>query len=66
MHVLRKAGYGNVMNVKRTVQGYASAGLSGVLIEDQVWPKSCGHVRSKYVVDRSEAVSRITAASCAR
>lgn len=38
-------GYGNAMNVKRTVQGYASAGFAGILIEDQIWPKSCGHVK---------------------
>ncbi|KXZ42102.1 hypothetical protein GPECTOR_204g384 [Gonium pectorale] len=36
-------GYGNAMNVKRTVRGYAQAGFAGILIEDQVAPKSCGH-----------------------
>lgn len=40
-------GYGNAMNVKRTVAGYAAAGFAGILIEDQVAPKSCGHVRNK-------------------
>lgn len=59
-------GYGNAMNVKRTVQGYASAGFAGLLIEDQVWPKSCGHVRGKRVIPRDEAVSRIRAACDAR
>ncbi|GFR41987.1 hypothetical protein Agub_g2667 [Astrephomene gubernaculifera] len=59
-------GYGNAMNVKRTVRGYAQAGLAGILIEDQVAPKSCGHVRGKRVVGRGEAVERIRAAADAR
>lgn len=59
-------GYGNAMNVKRTVRGFAAAGCAGVLIEDQVWPKSCGHVGRKRVVSRSEAVARIMAACDAR
>ncbi|GLI59486.1 hypothetical protein VaNZ11_001371 [Volvox africanus] len=59
-------GYGNAMNVKRTVRGYAQAGFAGILIEDQVAPKSCGHVRGKKVVGREEAVSRIRAAVDAR
>jgi 2-methylisocitrate lyase-like PEP mutase family enzyme len=60
------AGYGNVHNVKRTVRGYTRAGLSGILLEDQVTPKSCGHVKNKAVVSRSEAVARIKAAIDAR
>lgn len=59
-------GYGNAVNVKRTVRGYAAAGFAGILIEDQVWPKSCGHVRNKAVVPRAEAVARIRAACDAR
>jgi 2-methylisocitrate lyase-like PEP mutase family enzyme len=59
-------GYGNALNVKRTVKGYAAAGFAGILIEDQVWPKSCGHVRGKRVVPRDEAVARIKAAADAR
>jgi len=59
-------GYGNPVNVKRTVQGYAQAGLASVMIEDQVWPKRCGHTRGKAVVDRAEAVARIRAAADAR
>ncbi|KAF8057118.1 Dml [Scenedesmus sp. PABB004] len=59
-------GYGNALNVKRTVRGYAAAGFAGILIEDQVSPKSCGHVRGKRVVPRAEAVSRIRAAADAR
>lgn len=59
-------GHGNAMNVIRTVRGYAHAGFSGILIEDQVWPKSCGHVRGKQVVPREEAIARIRAACDAR
>jgi len=59
-------GYGNAVNVKRTVKGYAQAGLAAVMIEDQVWPKRCGHTRGKAVVDRAEAVARIRAACDAR
>jgi 2-methylisocitrate lyase-like PEP mutase family enzyme len=55
-------GYGNAVNVKRTVAGYARAGLAGVMIEDQVAPKRCGHTRDKAVVDRATAVMRIQAA----
>ncbi|MDG4576210.1 MAG: isocitrate lyase/PEP mutase family protein [Defluviicoccus sp.] len=59
-------GYGNALNVKRTVQGYAAAGFAGVMIEDQVWPKRCGHTPGKAVVERAEAVARIQAAVDAR
>ncbi len=59
-------GYGNALNVKRTVRGYADAGFAGVMIEDQVAPKRCGHTRGKQVVDRAEAVARVRAARDAR
>jgi 2-methylisocitrate lyase-like PEP mutase family enzyme len=59
-------GYGNALNVKRTVHGYASAGFACVMIEDQRAPKRCGHTRGKEVVDRAEAVTRIRAAVDAR
>ncbi len=59
-------GYGNAVNVKRTVRGYAQAGFAGVMIEDQVVPKRCGHTRGKLVVPRNEAVARIRAAIDAR
>lgn len=59
-------GYGNAVNVKRTVRGYAAAGFAAVMIEDQVWPKRCGHTRGKSVVARDEAVARIRAACDAR
>jgi 2-methylisocitrate lyase-like PEP mutase family enzyme len=59
-------GYGNPLNVERTVLGYAQAGAAAVMIEDQVAPKRCGHTQGKLVVDRSEAVDRIRAAVHAR
>lgn len=59
-------GYGNVMNVKRTLHGYAQAGFACAMIEDQVAPKRCGHTRGKEVVGRAEALSRVRAAVEAR
>ncbi len=55
-------GYGNALNVQRTVRGYAQAGFACVMLEDQVWPKRCGHTQGKQVVERDEAVQRIKAA----
>jgi 2-methylisocitrate lyase-like PEP mutase family enzyme len=59
-------GYGNALNVKRTVRGYAAAGFACAMIEDQLAPKRCGHTRGKAVVGRSEALTRIRAAVDAR
>lgn len=59
-------GYGNEMNVKRTVKGYIKAGFAGIILEDQVSPKACGHTRGRKVVSREEAVMRIKAAIDAR
>ena len=59
-------GYGNALNVKRTVKSYANAGFAGVMIEDQEAPKRCGHTRGKRVVSRAEALSRVRAAVDAR
>mmetsp|Transcript_10861 Transcript_10861/g.22977 ORF Transcript_10861/g.22977 Transcript_10861/m.22977 type:complete len:345 (-) Transcript_10861:418-1452(-) len=59
-------GYGNAINVKRTVFGYARAGMAGMMIEDQVAPKRCGHVAGKSVVSFAEAVQRVKAACDAR
>jgi 2-methylisocitrate lyase-like PEP mutase family enzyme len=59
-------GYGNAVNVKRTVAGYARAGFAAAMIEDQVAPKRCGHTRGKDVVSRGEAIARIQAAVDAR
>jgi 2-methylisocitrate lyase-like PEP mutase family enzyme len=59
-------GYGNALNVKRTLRGYARAGFACAMIEDQVAPKRCGHTRGKQVVSREEAVARVRAAVDAR
>ena len=55
-------GYGNAMNVRRTVRGLARAGAACVMIEDQLAPKRCGHTPGKAVVGRDEAFDRIRAA----
>lgn len=55
-------GYGNPLNVRRTVRGYAAAGFACIMIEDQESPKRCGHTRGKQVVDRQQALQRIRAA----
>lgn len=55
-------GYGNPINVRRTVRGYADAGLACIMLEDQEWPKRCGHTAGKQVVGRDEALARIEAA----
>ena len=59
-------GYGNAVNVQRTVKGYADAGFACVMIEDQISPKKCGHTQGKQIVSRDEAFSRIQAAVDAR
>lgn len=59
-------GYGNAVNVKRTVKGLVAAGAAGVMIEDQIAPKRCGHTRGKDVVSFDEATMRIQAAVDAR
>lgn len=59
-------GHGNPANVRRTVDQYAHAGFAGVMIEDQVMPKRCGHTGVKEVVERDEAIRRVRAAVDAR
>jgi carboxyvinyl-carboxyphosphonate phosphorylmutase len=59
-------GYGNPLNVIRTVQEYELAGASAIHIEDQVTPKKCGHMENKQVVAASEMVEKIHAAIEAR
>jgi 2-methylisocitrate lyase-like PEP mutase family enzyme len=59
-------GYGNALNVQRTVTEYARAGAAAVMIEDQVSPKKCGHTRGKQVISREEARQKIKAAVDAR
>jgi 2-methylisocitrate lyase-like PEP mutase family enzyme len=59
-------GYGNALNVQRTVVEYARAGAAAVMIEDQVSPKKCGHTRGKQVIGREEARMKLRAAVDAR
>ncbi len=59
-------GYGNALNVVRTVREYEQAGVAGLQLEDQVSPKRCGHMTGKAVVDVAEAVSKVRAAVAAR
>jgi methylisocitrate lyase len=59
-------GYGNPINVFRTVKEYIWAGAAGMFIEDQIWPKKCGHMFGKQTISRDEFVAKIRAASDAR
>lgn len=59
-------GYGNALNVYFTVQGFERAGLACLMIEDQVWPKRCGHMEGKSVISAEEGTEKIRAASEAR
>jgi 2-methylisocitrate lyase-like PEP mutase family enzyme len=59
-------GYGNPLNVRRTVREYESAGVAGIHIEDQVFPKKCGFFDGKQVIPMEEAVQKIRAALDAR
>jgi methylisocitrate lyase len=59
-------GYGNPLNVIRTVRELIDAGAAGCFLEDQQWPKKCGHMRGKRVVDREEYLEKIRAAVDAR
>ena len=59
-------GYGNPLNVMRTVREYEAAGVAALHIEDQVAPKRCGHMEGKEVIDASEMVEKVRAAVEAR
>lgn len=59
-------GYGNVLNMYRTVKEYEKAGATAIQIEDQSWPKRCGHMDGKQVISAEEMVSKIKAAVDAR
>src|SRR4051812_44239647 len=59
-------GYGNPLNVHRTVTELIAAGAAGWFLEDQVWPKRCGHLRGKRVIGRDDYVQKIRAAVEAR
>jgi carboxyvinyl-carboxyphosphonate phosphorylmutase len=59
-------GYGNAINVVRTVQLYEQAGVAGIQLEDQVMPKKCGHMSGKLLIDADEMAGKIRAAVEAR
>ena len=59
-------GYGNAVNVHFVVRGFEAAGMAAVMIEDQVWPKRCGHMAGKQVIPADEMVGKVRAAVDAR
>lgn len=59
-------GYGNAINVMRTVQDLIRAGAGGMFLEDQVWPKRCGHMKGKQVIPLDEQLKKLNAAIEAR
>jgi 2-methylisocitrate lyase-like PEP mutase family enzyme len=59
-------GYGGPLNVVRTMRGYDDAGVAAIQLEDQVFPKRCGHLPDKHVVDAAAFVQTLTAALDAR
>jgi 2-methylisocitrate lyase-like PEP mutase family enzyme len=59
-------GYGNALNAYHTVRAFERAGVAGLMLEDQVWPKRCGHMRGKEVISADEMVQKIRAAAEAR
>jgi 2,3-dimethylmalate lyase len=59
-------GYGNAINVIRTVKELIRVGAAGMFLEDQVWPKRCGHMKGKQVIPLEEQLKKLTAAMEAR
>lgn len=59
-------GYGNAINVVRTIREYEQAGVAGLHLEDQVTPKKCGHMSGKAVIEQAEMIGKIRAAAAAR
>lgn len=59
-------GYGNAVNVYHLVRGFEQAGIAGLMIEDQTWPKRCGHMSGKSVISAEEMVEKLSAATEAR
>lgn len=59
-------GYGGPVNVRRAVRAYENAGVAGIHIEDQVWPKRCGHLAGKALVPVNEMIAKVRAAVDAR
>jgi 2-methylisocitrate lyase-like PEP mutase family enzyme len=56
-------GYGNAVNVHFAVSAFEQAGLAGVMFEDQTWPKRCGHMAGKELIDADEMVQKVRAAA---
>src|ERR1700719_3700922 len=59
-------GYGNELNTVRTVREYEQAGVAGIHIEDQGFPKKCGHLDDKEIVPREDWLAKIRAAAASR
>jgi 2-methylisocitrate lyase-like PEP mutase family enzyme len=59
-------GYGNAINVVRTVQEFEQAGVAGIHLEDQITPKKCGHLEGKQLISTDEMLTKIRAATAAR
>jgi 2-methylisocitrate lyase-like PEP mutase family enzyme len=59
-------GYGNALNVFHLVRAFEQAGLAGLMLEDQTWPKRCGHMSGKSVISAEEMVEKLQAANEAR
>jgi 2-methylisocitrate lyase-like PEP mutase family enzyme len=59
-------GYGNAVNVYYTTQAFEQAGVAGMMIEDQTWPKRCGHLAGKELISAAEMVGKVSAAVDAR
>ena len=55
-------GYGNALTVKKLLQDLQVAGVSGIFLEDQKWPKRCGHMKGKEVVQKEEYAEKLAAA----
>jgi 2-methylisocitrate lyase-like PEP mutase family enzyme len=55
-------GYGNAVNVFQTVRAFEAAGVAGVMLEDQTWPKRCGHLPGKSLIAQDEMVEKVRAA----
>ena len=59
-------GYGGLLNVRHTVRGYEAAGVTGIQLEDQQFPKKCGHIRNKQVIPAEDMAQKIRVACDAR
>jgi methylisocitrate lyase len=59
-------GYGNPLNVQRTVREVIASGAAGIILEDQEWPKKCGHFEGKRVIPAEDHVAKLRAAADAR